>query len=130
MATCFHVWNNKDNVNPWFQEVSINTIVKHHINFLKKKAHFTYLSTKHEEGDKRLPMKLKHVQGSNIHSLPGNIDILTHKTTCHLDRRWHPLREAAQLTHLVTKLYSHLKISIQNWTISSASFSWDSLNSN
>lgn len=122
MAACFHVWNIIENVNPWFQEVSINTILRHHIFFLIKKHIFhTYLHNTKKE-IKGVPMKLKHIQGSNIHSLPRNIDILTHKTTCHLDRRWHPLCETAQLTHLVIKLYSLLKISIQNWTKSKCRF--------
>lgn len=46
-----------------------------------------------------IPMKLKHVQGSYIHSFPWYIDVLPHITTCHLNRWWYPLCKTASHIH-------------------------------
>ena len=42
-----------------------------------------------------IPMKLKHIQGSHIHSLPRNINTLPDIATCHLNRWRHPFSKTA-----------------------------------
>ena len=51
--------------------------------------------TTEEHENKIVPMKLKHVQGSHIHSLSWNIDAFSDKVTCHLNRWGHPFSKTA-----------------------------------
>lgn len=50
-----------------------------------------------------IPMELQHVQGSDVHPLPGPVDVLLNEASCHLNRRRHPLCKPAQTAQQQSK---------------------------
>ena len=57
-----------------------------------------------------IPMELQHVQGSDVHPLPGPVDVLLNKASCHLNRRRHPLCKPAQAARQQSENSSSRKV--------------------